>query len=241
MQTSNVVLKKMGAENVNRYGELMSIEGVINKGFFLLTLVIVAAAVSWIVASRVPGLGVLSIIGGSVLGLVLAIIISFVQRLAPILAPFYALAEGVALGALSQVFNQAYPGIALQAFGATIAVFVVMFAMYRMRIVRVNQRFRAVIMGAILGILVFYLVTLVAGFFVDVSFLFSGALGIAISAFIVVIASFSLMLDFDMIEQGIAAGAPEDMEWYAAFGLMVTIIWIYVEILRLFAIIRGRD
>lgn len=241
MQSSNVVLKKMGIESSARTGELMSIEGVINKSFFLLTMVIVAAAASWILTARMPGLGSLAIIAGCLTGLVLALVISFVQRLAPILAPFYALAEGVALGALSQVLNHAYQGIALQAFGATIAVFLVMFAIYRLRIVRVTQRFRAVMLGAILGILVFYLATLVAGFFVNVSFLFSGTIGILVSAVIVIVASFSLMLDFDMIEQGIEAGAPEELEWYCAFGLMVTIIWIYVEILRLLAIIRGRD
>ncbi len=241
MQSSNVVLKKMTDGNWVAAAERMSIEGVINKSFFLLTLLIVSAALSWIVAARIPGLGTVEIMAGILVGFVLALVISFVPRLAPVLSIFYALAEGLALGAISQVFNHQYPGIALQAFGATIAVFLVMFAVYRLHIVTVTQRFRAVMMGALMGIMLFYAAAIILGFFVDTSFVFSGAIGLVVSLVIVVVAAFSLMLDFDMIESGIESGAPASFEWYAAFGLMVTIIWIYIEILRLLSILRGRD
>jgi uncharacterized YccA/Bax inhibitor family protein len=142
------------------------------------------------------------------------------------------------------VFNDAfYPGIVVQAVGLTFGVAVAMFLLYNFRIIKPTEKFRSMIMSAMLGIAIFYLLTWVLGLFgVDVSFVRDNSmLSIGISLFIVAIAALNLILDFDMIEQGAERGAPKFMEWYAAFGLMVTIVWLYLEILRLLSKLSSRD
>ena len=144
------------------------------------------------------------------------------------------------LGGISAQFNASYPGIAIEAVGATFAVTVVMLVLYRARVIRVTDRFRAMVIGATGGIFLLYLASWILGFFhVVVPFINSASpLGIGFSVLVVLIAAFNLALDFDMIERGAAGGAPKYMEWYGAFALMVTLVWMYLEMLRLLSKIQ---
>jgi uncharacterized YccA/Bax inhibitor family protein len=172
----------------------------------------------------------------------LAMVTIFKPKLARITGLLYAMAEGIALGAISHAFNIQYDGIVLQAVLATLAVFVSVLFLYATRIVRVTKRFTRIIIGAMMGILVLYLGSAIARLFgVDLAFYNKPTpLGIGISLLIVGVAAFSLMIDFDFIESAVAAQAPRYMEWYAGFGLMLGLVWLYLEILRLLALLRGR-
>ncbi len=226
------------------FGEpTMTVQGAVNKSFLLLVVMMVCALWPWSQASAgnmqaVAPLMLIGLIGG----FVLALIISFKPTTAPVLALPYAALEGVVLGAISAIFEQRYPGIAIQAVGATFAVTLVMLTLYRTRVIRVTDRLRAVVMGATFGIMLLYAGAWLLSFFhVGVPFI-NGAspLGIGFSVVVVGIAAFNLLLDFDMIERGAAGGAPQYMEWYGAFGLMVTLVWMYVEMLRLLAKLQQR-
>ena len=222
---------------------VMTVQGTVNKSFLLLVVMMVCALWPWMQVSAgnaqaVSGLMTLGLIGG----FVLALIISFKPATAPYLAVPYAALEGVVLGALSAIFEQRYPGIAIQAIGGTFAVSLVMLVLYRARIIRVTDRLRAVVMGAMIGIVLLYVGAWILSFFhMVVPFINSGGpLGIAFSVLVIGVAAFMLTLDFDMIERGAAGGAPQYMEWYGAFGLMVTLVWMYVEMLRLMAKLQQR-
>ncbi|MGC8519286.1 MAG: Bax inhibitor-1/YccA family protein [Steroidobacteraceae bacterium] len=219
----------------------MTVAGTVNKSFLLLVVMMVCALWPWSQASAgnlqaASGLMTLGAIGG----FILALIISFKPTTAPYLALPYAALEGVVLGGISAVFEQRYPGIAIQAIGATFAVTLVMLTLYRTRVIRVTERLRAVVMGAMFGIVLLYVGAWILSFFhFAVPFINGGGpLGIGFSILVVGVAAFMLLLDFDMIEQGAAQGAPQYMEWYGAFGLMVTLVWMYVEMLRLMAKLR---
>jgi uncharacterized YccA/Bax inhibitor family protein len=172
-------------------------------------------------------------------GLIAAIAISFKPNWAGYLAPLYGLLEGLFIGGISAILNAAfaekYPGLIMQAVGLTFGVAIAMFLLYNFRIIRATEKFKSVIFTATLGIGIFYLLTMVLRLFgVNVGFMYdSSLLSIGISLFIVAIAALNLILDFDMIEQGAERGAPKFMEWYGAFGLLVTLVWLYLEILRL--------
>jgi uncharacterized YccA/Bax inhibitor family protein len=177
---------------------------------------------------------------GLIGGFVLALIISFKATLAPYLSVPYAALEGLAVGGLSAILEQRYHGIAIQAVGLTFGVLAVLLFAYRMRWVRATAQFRAMVIGATGGIALLYLATMILGFFhVAVPVLYAATpLGIGISLVIVGVAALNLVLDFDLIERGVAGGAPKYMEWYSAFGLMVTLVWLYIEILRLLSKVR---
>jgi uncharacterized YccA/Bax inhibitor family protein len=172
----------------------------------------------------------------------LAMVTIFKPKMARITGLLYAVAEGIALGAISHAFNLQYNGIVLQAVLATMAVFASVLFLYATRIVRVTKRFTRIILGAMMGILVLYLGSAIAHLLgVNIDFFNKPTpLGIGISLLIVGVAAFSLMIDFDFIESAVAAEAPRYLEWYAAFGLMVGLVWLYLEILRLLALLRGR-
>jgi uncharacterized YccA/Bax inhibitor family protein len=156
----------------------------------------------------------------------------------------YALLEGLFIGAISAMFNLAYDGIVLQAVGLTFGVGISMYFLYTLRIIRATEKFRAVVMTATMGIAVFYLIVWVMSLFGynNMTFIHEGStFGIVFSLVVVVIAALNLILDFDMIEQGAAAGVPKYMEWYGAFGLMVTFVWLYLEILRLLSKLSSRN
>lgn len=218
----------------------MSVRGAINKFGFLLVMIIAGAAYNWHLFQEgqnnlMNTLMMVGIIGG----LVMALAISFKPTWAQYLAPLYALLEGLFIGGISAILNEAfaksYPGIVMQAVGLTFGVSIAMFLLYNFRVIKATEKFKSVIISATLGIFFFYLITMVLRLFgVNVSFMYdSSMLSIGISLFVVAIAALNLILDFDMIEQGAERGAPKFMEWYGAFGLMVTLVWLYMEILRL--------
>lgn len=172
-----------------------------------------------------------------------AILTIFKPNLARFSAPVYALLEGAFLGAISGLYNTAYDGIVVQAIGLTIGVFAVMLFLFATRIITVTDKLRMGIVAATGAVFLMYLVSMVLSLFgASVSFLHdTGALGIGISLVIVAVAAFNLLLDFDFVERGVAAGAPKHTEWYAAFGLVITIVWLYLELLRLLSKLQGRD
>lgn len=217
--------------------ERMTLQGAINKAFLLLVVLLAGAFWPW---SQYLTNGDASVVSTSIMigafgGLIVGMIISFKANLAPYLAVVYAALEGLAIGGISALLEAKYPGIAIQAVGLTFAVLAVMLVAYKLGLIRATERFRAVVIGATGAIALLYLVSMVLGLFhVSVPLLNSSSpLGIIVSLVIVGVAALNLILDFDFIESGAAQGAPRYMEWYAAFGLLVTMVWLYMEILRL--------
>jgi uncharacterized YccA/Bax inhibitor family protein len=222
--------------------ERMTLRGAINKSFLLLVVVLLGAFWPW---SQYLSTGDAAVVGSSVMigaigGLILALIISFKATTAPYLSIPYAALQGLAMGGLSAVLERKYPGIAIQAVGLTFGVLAVLLVAYSMRLIRATQQFRSIVVGATGAIALLYIVTLVLGFFhVNVPVLNdSTPLGIIVSLAICGVAALNLVLDFDLIESGVAQGAPRYMEWFCAFGLLVTLVWLYMEILRLLSKIR---
>ncbi|MDD1681531.1 MAG: Bax inhibitor-1/YccA family protein [Methanoregula sp.] len=215
---------------------VMTIQGTINKTLILLALVIVSAALVWENYSVVLPLLLPAMIGG----LVVAVITIFRQEWSPFTAPIYAVLEGVILGGISGFMNVMYPGIVVQAVALTFGVFFLLLIVFSTRLIRVTEKFRLVVIGATGAIALLYLADIVLGFFGrPVGFIHeSGLLGIGFSLFVVVIASLNLILDFDYIEKGVEHGAPKYLEWYGAFALLVTLVWLYLEILRLLGKLR---
>lgn len=223
----------------------MSFGGTLNKFGFLFLMVMATAFYVWNEASVGNGVGGY-MIGGAIGGLVIALVLMFKPQWAQYLAPAYALLEGMVLGAVSALYNNAFakvaPGIVTQAVILTFGTAIAMYLLYTFRIIRVTERFRSIMFAAIGGIALFYFITFILSLFgVNVSGLHNGSLlSIGISIAITVIAALSLLLDFDRIEQGTAMGAPKYMEWYCAFGLLVTLVWLYLEILKLLGNLYGR-
>ncbi len=223
--------------------DAFTVEGAIYKTLALLGLLIVSAVAAGLLlpVSAYP----VALIGGVVIGLGLVIAISFKPNLAPVLAPAYAVVEGVVIGAITALYeNQpGLEGIASQAAVGTISVLAVMLVLYRTGVIKVTQRFRMIVMAATGAIFLTYLASFVLGLF-GVNFgLLNGTsmLSIGISVVIIGVAALNLALDFDFIEQAAARGLPAKTEWYAAFGLLVTLVWLYLEILRLLAKLNSRD
>jgi uncharacterized YccA/Bax inhibitor family protein len=185
-------------------------------------------------------------IGGAIGGFIMAIVISFNPKLAQYLAPIYAVLQGLFLGAISAIFNESFshtaPDLVINAVLLTIVTTLVMLTIYQSKIIRVNSQFRKILTIAISSIFFYYVISIVLSFFgVNLTMLHnSGPLSIGISLIIVGVAAFSLLMDFDFIEKASYSGAPKYMEWYGAFALMVTIIWLYLEILKLLAKFAGR-
>ena len=246
LRTSNPALnEKAFRGEVALGGETMTLQGTVNKTGLLLLCVVATAAWTWGLAhSETPEAVRPWMIGGILGGFVTALVTIFKRSWAPVTAPLYALFEGLALGGVSAFFDKSYHGIAAQAVGLTFGVLFVMLVAYKTGIVRATERFRVGVIAATGGIAVFYLVVMVLGLFhvnVGAGVLYGhGPWSIAFSLFVVAIAALNLVLDFDMIETGVRIGAPKYMEWYGAFGLMVTLIWLYLEILRLLANSRRR-
>jgi uncharacterized YccA/Bax inhibitor family protein len=245
LEFENPVIKEstfQEAASGNRTGNVMTINGTVGKMAFLLLMVMAAAIYSWGALGRQQNLMPFLLVGG-IGGFVLALIITFKQDWAPFLAPAYALAEGFFLGVISVLYNARFEGIVFQAVSITFGVFLAMLILYRSRIIRVNDTFRSVMFTAVAGIGLFYLLVIVLRLFgMDMPFLHDGSiLSIVISLVIAGVAAFNLMLYFDMIESGAQYGAPKYMEWYSAFGLLVNLIWLYLEILRLLANVNRRN
>ena len=221
---------------------VMSLGGTIGKTFVLVALTIASALYTWSqVAARPSEVGFLMMIG-LIGGLIVAMVTIFMPRMAPITSPIYAVLEGMALGGISMLYNTQYKGLPVQAVMLTFTVFLVMLTLYRFRVIRATERFRSVVLAAGMGLLLFYVVNLVMSFFGTGLPLINSAspMGIGFSALACTIAAFFLILDFDLVEEGIAKGAPKHMEWYAGFSLLLTLVWLYLEMLRLLGKLRER-
>ena len=247
MRTANPALSDDTFTGFGRVAreEQMSIQGTVNKAVLLLLCVFLTAAWTWNLFYRTmsPQAVVPLLAIGAIGGLIVALVTVFKQSWAPVTAPIYALLEGLVIGGVSAVAEAQLPGIVIQAVGLTFGTCLALLLAYKSGMIRASENFKLGVVAATGGIALFYLLSLILGLFgVRISFLYqSGPLGIAFSLFVVVIAALNLVLDFDFIEQGATAGAPRYMEWYAAFGLMVTLIWLYLEILRLLMKLRSRD
>jgi uncharacterized YccA/Bax inhibitor family protein len=243
MRTSNPALTEKAFRGQVAIGDAMTLQGTVNKTGLLLLCVVATAAWTWGLShSEAPGAALPWMMGGVFGGFVVALVTIFKKEWSPITAPVYALLEGLALGGISAIFERTYPGVAMQAVGLTFGTLFIMLLAYKTGMIRATQKFKLGVIAATGGIAVLYLVEMVLGLFhVTVPAINgSGPLGIAFSLFVVVIAALNLVLDFDLIETGVQGGAPKYMEWYGAFALMVTLIWLYLEILRLLAKARRR-
>lgn len=235
---------EMAANNMGT----MTVRGAINKFGFMMLMLIAGAAYNWNLYEQLKQDTMTTLMWvGIIGGLISALAITFKPNWAPVLAPLYALLEGLFIGAISAIMNAAfadsYPGLIMQAVGLTFGVALAMFLLYNFRVISATERFKSIVFTATLGIGIFYLITMVLRMFgVNVSFMYdSSLLSIGISLFVVGIAALNLIMDFDMIEQGAERGAPKFMEWYGAFGLMVTIVWLYIEMLKLLSKLSSRD
>lgn len=241
--SADAALQTAPISPITAEGDVMTVGGTAAKTGFLLVLVLGAGAWGWTLVDPASGQADIPVwwFFAAIGALILAIVTAFKPQLAIITGPLYALTQGVALGVISHVYDYQFEGIVLQAILATAAVFVVMLVLFVTRTIKVTNRMRGIIIGATLGIMLFYLVSIVLALFgTSIPLVWdNGPIGIAFSVLIVGIAAFNLMLDFDMIERGVQAKAPKHLEWFGAFGLMVTIVWMYIEILRLLGKLRS--
>jgi uncharacterized YccA/Bax inhibitor family protein len=234
--------------------ETMTVNGVISATATLFVLLLASATFGWFntgapeeVVFSDGTVGYQNTIpmlawGGLIVGIGLTFLLMFKPHLAKFIAPIYAIAEGFFVGAISRAYENLYDGLVVQAAGMTLAVFAVMLVLYRTGVIKVTERFRKIVVTATIGVMVFYGVSMLISLFGgSVSFLSSPSLlGIGFSVLVAGLAAFNLALDFDFIEKGSKQGLDKNFEWYAAFGLMVTIIWLYLELLRLLAKLRER-
>jgi len=253
MRSGNPALKEstfldLGSGTVvSRDGGAMTLNGTVNKTGILLLLCVLTGAYAWHQAiapdgSVNPAIN-LYLWGGLIGGLVLALVTIFKQVWSPVTAPMYALAEGFFLGAMSAMFEARFPGIVMQAVMLTFGTLFALLFAYRSGLIKATENFKLGVIAATGGIFLVYMASMVLRMFgIDIPFIHdSGLIGIGFSLFVVVIAALNLVLDFDFIESGVEHGAPKYMEWYGAFGLMVTLVWLYIEFLRLLAKLQSRD
>jgi len=232
---------------VSRDAGAMTLNGTVNKTGFLLLLTVLTAAFAWSQAEfgvdgrPQPGFGVY-LWGGLIGGFIIALVTVFKKAWSPVTAPLYALVEGFFLGAISAMYNHLYDGIVIQAVMLTFGTLFALLFVYRSGMIKVTDNFRLGVVAATGGIMLVYLASIVMNMFGSGIPLIheSGMVGIGFSLFVIVIASMNLVLDFDFIETGVEQGAPKYMEWYGAFGLMVTLVWLYIEFLRLLSKLNSR-
>ncbi len=246
MRTSNPFLKENTFTELSLSGdanEVMTLQGTINKSFILIALVLFSAFISWKLYLEGAVFVMPLVIGGAIGGFVVALITIFKKEWSPITAPIYALFEGLFLGAISAVFETSFPGIVLQAIMLTMGVFLCLLFVYKLGLVKATENFRLGIMAATGAVGLVYLIGFIGSFFGwEIPYIHeSGWIGIGFSLVVVVIAALNLVLDFDFIEHGVENNAPKYMEWFASFGLILTLVWLYLEILRLLMKLRGRD
>lgn len=247
-RTSNPFLR---SDTFNRYSYLtgtdarglMTVEGATNKALFLLAVLILSAIGTVATVTSNPALGMPLLIGGAIVGFILAITISFKPDWSPGLSPVYAIAEGCVIGTISMLYESMSKGLVLDAVLLTVGILLVMLTLYRTGIVRATPMFTRVMIFAIGGIAITYLVDIVMMMFgYHIPMIHdSGPIGIGFSVVVCGIAAFSLILDFDFIERGAQNGAPKFMEWYAGFSLLVTLVWLYLEVLRLLSKMNSRS
>ncbi len=253
MRSGNPVLKDstfldLGTGTVVRNDAgAMSLNGTVNKTGTLLLLTVLTAAFAWsqtITPSGevAPGAS-MYLWGGLIGGLVLALVTIFKKTWSPVTAPLYATVEGFFLGSISAIYNAQFQGIVLQAVMLTFGIMFALLFAYRSGLIKATENFKLGVVAATGGVALIYLATIVLGMFgIQIPYIHeSGLIGIGFSLVVVVIASLNLVLDFDFIESGVEAGAPKYMEWYAAFGLMITLVWLYLELLRLLSKLQSRN
>jgi uncharacterized YccA/Bax inhibitor family protein len=214
--------------------ETMTVSGTINKSFLMLILLIASASVTWIMTFNGQNPMVMTI-GGALVGFILVLIATFRPQNSGFLAPGYAIFEGLFIGGISAIFEVMYPGMVIQAVSCTFVTFMVCFGLYKYEIVKVNDKFRSVVIAATLAIGTYYLISWLLSMFTSFQPVHYGnsMISIGISAIVIVVAALNLFLDFDQIEKGVQKKMPKYMEWYSAMGLMITLVWLYIEFLRL--------
>lgn len=250
MRTANPALNEKTFGDFGGYAtedrsELMTLQGTVFKTGYLLVVLVAAGAFTWAKTYQAQAIEPVLpwLIGGLIGGLVFALITVFKPTASPYTAPVYAACEGLALGAISAIFEQMYPGIVVQAVGLTFGTLGALLIAYTSRLIKPTENFKLGVVAATGGIMLLYLVSMVMNMFggAGIGFIHSsGPFGIGFSVVVVIIAALNLVLDFDFIETGVERGAPKYMEWYAAFGLLVTLVWLYLEILRLLSKLRDR-
>jgi len=228
--------------------EAMTVGGTANKSAILLMLVIAGAMFTWqmFFGAADMAAGATAVMpwmwGGLIGGFIVALVTVFARRWAMFTSPIYAILEGLFLGGLSSFLEAQFPGIVVQAVGLTFAIFICILLVYKTGVIKVTDNFRIGVIAATGGIALVYLASIVMNLFgATIPYIHgSGPIGIGFSVFVIIIATLNLVLDFDFIERGAEMNAPKYMEWYAAFGLMVTLVWLYIEILRLLSKLRSR-
>jgi uncharacterized YccA/Bax inhibitor family protein len=240
----NPVLARAGFDTqVGVAGATMTLAGTLTKTFLLLGIVAAGMVYAW---AGLPPLGLSPTVvyplltGSFVVGVILLVATSFRPEYAAVTGPVYAAMQGIVLGLVTRILDARFPGLPIQAGLLTVATMGVMLAAYRTGLIRVTERLRSIVVSSTAAIFVFYLIAFGMSLFgLYIPFLHEGGIiGIGFSLFVTGLAAFNLLLDFDAIEQGIGR-APAEMEWFAAFGLVVTLIWLYMEILRLLRKLRG--
>ncbi|MBP2628789.1 MAG: hypothetical protein H6Q68_3500 [Firmicutes bacterium] len=224
--------------------ETMTVSGTITKSFYLLFLVVLSSLSTWLYLMMTHNFQTVALFSG--LGTVASLIIGFIAIFKPqtchVTAPLYAVFQGFALGAITTLLSLKYGGIAFQAVSLTMGVAFAMLASYKFGLIQATEKFRSILTIATGGIFVVYMASMLLGMFgIQLPFLRGGLFGIIFSLIVIGVAALNLILDFDNIEQGVRSGAPAYMEWVGAFGLMVTLVWLYWEIIRLISILRGDD
>ena len=238
LRTSNPALKESTFRNLPRAlaGEAMTLQGTVNKTGISLLILLAAASFVWNSEVVQPFIFI-----GLIGGLVTALVTIFKNTAAPWTTPLYAAFEGLLLGGISKMFEMRYEGIVINAVALTFGTLAALLAVYSTGLIRPSENFKLGLFAATGGIALLYMVSMVLGFFgIRVPYIHdSSPIGIAFSVFVVIIAALNLVLDFDFIERGAAANAPKYMEWVGAFGLLVTLVWLYLEILHLLAKLQG--
>jgi len=241
--SSNPMLNPKVMENVILDSKPMTIQGAINKTLILLAIVVASGAYTWnLLLNGFLDKANLFMIGAVIASLILGFVTIFNPKVAKITAPVYALCEGLLLGAVSCAYNQAFNGIALNAVGITVLALFVMLFLYTSGTIKATPMFRKVILISTIAVFIFYLAGWIGQLFGHPMTVFNGSLmGIVISAVICLVAAFNFIIDFDIIEQGERNNLPDYFEWYGGFALLVTMIWLYIEVLRLLAQLQNRD
>jgi uncharacterized YccA/Bax inhibitor family protein len=247
MRTSNPALNDQTFAQFGyvQTGEAMTVQGAVNKAALLLVCVLLTTAWTWHLFSLTsnPASVMPWMIGGAIGGFVVALVTVFKQQWAPVTSPIYALLEGLFVGGMSALAESQYPGIVIQAVGLTFGTCLAVLMAYTSGLVKATENFKMGVVAATGGIVLVYLATFVLSLFgVRMPLIHdNGLFGIGFSVFVVIIAALNLVLDFDFIDNGARHGAQKNMEWYAAFGLMVTLVWLYIEVLRLLMKLRRRN
>jgi uncharacterized YccA/Bax inhibitor family protein len=247
MATANPAMNEAVYQRAGRADSMtgvMTLQGTVLKTAVLVAILLAAAGYTWTqtaAGNMELAYGLLAI--GGIGGFIMAMVTIFIPKVSPFTAPIYAGLEGLLLGAISAAVNQQFPGIALQAFGLTVGVLVIMLFLYGTGIIRATEKVKIGIIAATGAICLVYLATMILNLFgISIPYIHgSGPIGIGFSVVVVIIAALNLVLDFDFIERGVAGQAPTYMEWYGGFSLLVTLVWMYLEILRLLAKIRSNQ